>query len=169
MGNKKLGFVPVYRSVQDHWVWSNETPFSDGQAWIDLLLSVNHEAKKIKVNGQVIVIKPGQMWTSYKKLACDWNWSRPRVYRYIKRLKSDGMVNVDATPSGTLLTLINWDVFNGQRNTNVTTDVTTDVTTPVTTDVTTAVTQTIMNNNVNNDKQCKKRKAQDRKDDTQWQ
>lgn len=157
MSNKKLGFVPVYRSIQDHWLWSNDEPFSKGQAWIDLLLSVNHEEKKIKVGNRIQVIKPGQMWTSYKKLGNRWNWSRERVYRYTKMLKSDGMLLVDATPNGTLLTLLNWDVFNGQRNTNETANETTDKTTPKTTDETTGETQTIMINNGNNVKNVNKK------------
>lgn len=150
MANKKLGFIPLYRSIQDHWVWSNKEPFSYGQAWIDLLLSVNHEEKKLKVGCNLITIKPGQMWTSYVKLSNRWNWSRERVYRYTKMLKMDGMINVDATPNGTLLTVVNWDNFAYHGNTDETTHETTDKTSPETTDKTTGETQTIMNNNANN-------------------
>lgn len=150
MANKKLGFIPLYRSIQDHWVWSNKEPFSYGQAWIDLLLSVNHEEKKLKVGCNLITIKPGQMWTSYVKLSNRWNWSRERVYRYTKMLKMDGMINVDATPNGTLLTVVNWDNFAYHGNTDETTHETTDKTSPETTDETTDETQTIMNNNANN-------------------
>lgn len=150
MANKKLGFIPLYRSIQDHWVWSNKEPFSSGQAWIDLLLSVNHEEKKLKVGCNLITIKPGQMWTSYVKLSNRWNWSRERVYRYTKMLKMDGMINVDATPNGTLLTVVNWDNFAYHGNTDETTPETTDKTSPETTDKTSDETQTIMNNNANN-------------------
>ena len=150
MANKKLGFIPLYRSIQDHWVWSNKEPFSYGQAWIDLLLSVNHEEKKLKVGCNLITIKPGQMWTSYVKLSNRWNWSRERVYRYTKMLKMDGMINVDATPNGTLLTVVNWDNFAYHGNTDETTHETTGKTSPETTDETSDETQTIMNNNANN-------------------
>lgn len=153
MADKKKGFIPLYRCIKDHWIYDNGKPFDDFKAWCDLMMSVNHEEKKININGRVQIIKPGQMWTSYKKLGETWHWSRPKVLRYIKRLKSDGMVFVDATPNGTLLTLINWGNFNSVRNTNVTSNVTTDVTTPITTDVT----QTIMNNNVNNEKELKEK------------
>lgn len=157
MSNKELGYVPLYRGIKDHWLWDNGKPFDEYKAWCDLLLSVNHKEKKININGRVQVIKAGQMWTSYQKLAGNWHWSKPRVLRYIKKLKSDGMIDVDGTPNGTLLTLMNWEFYNGQRNTHVTTDVTTDVTTPITTDVTTDVTQTIMINNGNNVKNVNKK------------
>lgn len=154
MAKKNKGYIPLWRDIQDHWVWSNDEPFSKGQAWVDLLLSVNHEEKKIMIDGRIQVIKPGQMWTSVKKLAGKWNWSKPRVYRYIKLLKSDGMIFTDGTPSGTLLTVINYSNFAIQRNTNVTSNVTSGVTPPVTSDVTPGVTQTIM---INNDKECKRK------------
>jgi DNA replication protein DnaD len=150
MANKKLGYIPLYRSIQDHWIWSNKEPFSYGQAWIDLLLSVNHNEKKLKIGCNLITIKPGQMWTSYVKLANRWNWSRERVYRYTKLLKMDGMINVDATPNGTLLTIVNWDNFACFGNTHETANETTGETSHETANETTGETQTIMINNTNN-------------------
>ena len=170
MANKKLGFIPLYRSIQEHWLWNNDEPFSMGQAWIDLLLSVNHEEKKIKVGCSIVTIKAGQMWTSYKKLANRWNWSRDRVYRYTKLLKMDGMIVVDATPNGTLLTLVNYGDFAYRGNTNETTNETTDEATPKTTDKTTGKTQTINIDNINNVNKLKKEPvAEPPLDGGEWQ
>lgn len=168
MANKKLGFIPLYRSIQEHWIWSNDEPFSKGQAWIDLLLSVNHEDKKLKVGCNIITIHAGQMWTSYVKLANRWNWSRERVYRYTKMLKNDGMINVDATPNGTLLTIVNYGDFAYQRNADETTNKTTDKTPPETSDETTGETQTININNINNVDNLKREPAPPR-DGGEWQ
>jgi hypothetical protein len=150
MAKKNKGYIPLWRDIQEHWLWKKDAPFDIRSAWIDILLSVNHEEKKILIDGRVQVIKAGQMWTSVKKLASKWNWSRPKVYRYINLLKSDGMIYTDGTPSGTLLTVINYSNFALQGNTNITSSVTPSVTTPVTPTVTPTVTQTIM---INNDKE----------------
>lgn len=166
MAKKNKGFVPVYRDIQDHWLWdSDKEPFTRGQAWIDLLLSVNHEEKKILVNGKVVVIRPGQKWTSIRTLARKWNWTKDRVERYIDLLKSDGMLLVEATRNGTLLTLRNWDNFNGQRYTRCDTNKDTDKDTSKDTDKD----KTIMNNNDNNDKEKKERGPDPPRDGTQWQ
>lgn len=159
MANKKLGYIPLYRTIKDHWIWSNDEPFSMGQAWIDLLLSVNHEDKKLKVGCNIITIHAGQMWTSYVKLGRNWNWSRTKVYRYIKMLKSDGMIVTDETPNGTLLTIVNYSNFVLRRNAHDTTGDTTDDTSHDTTDDTTGDTQTININNTNNDKELNKKAA----------
>lgn len=155
MAKKNKGYIPLWRDLQDHWLWQSPTPFDERSAWVDLLMSVNHEEKKIKIDGRVQIIKPGQMWTSYKKLANRWNWSRERVYRYTKMLKSDGMIYVDATPRGTLLTVINYRFFALQGNTDKTTDKTSAEATIKTSDEATLEAQTIMNNN---DKECKRMK-----------
>lgn len=159
MANKKLGFVPIYRSVRENWVWDNDEPFSKGQAWIDLLLSVNHEEKKIKVGCSIVTIKPGQMWTSYKKLAQAWGWSYNRVKRFIKMLESDGMIYVNATANGTSLTIVNWGSFAYQRQSDERGDERTDECTHERGDERTDERQTIMINNVNNDKELKKEAA----------
>ena len=156
MANKKLGFVPVYRSIQEHWLWSNDEPFDRAHAWIDLLLSVNHEEKKIRVGCSIVTIKPGQMWTSYVKLAQRWGWSKKRVIRFFNLLKSDGMIYVDGTANGTLLTLVNYSNFVYQGHTNDTANDTANDPTHVTANDTADATQTIMNNNVNNDRKVKK-------------
>ena len=39
------GWVKVHRDIQNCWIWE-EKPFSRGQAFIDLILMVNHEDKK---------------------------------------------------------------------------------------------------------------------------
>ena len=157
MAKKNKGYIPLWRDVQDNWIWKRPEPFDYRSAWIDILLSVNHEEKKIYIDGRVQVIGVGQTWTSIAKLADKWHWSRPKVYRYIKLLKTDGMIYTDGTPSGTLLTVINYSNFTLQGNTSVTTNVTTTVTPSVTSDVTTGVTQTIINKNVNNDKEGKEK------------
>lgn len=126
------GWICLYRDIQDSWVW-NSKPFSDGQAWIDLLLSANHEDKKIRFNGEVRTIKRGQVVTSLAKLEERWGWSRGKVRRYLTLLKKDKMVTLECnrggTSNGTTLTLINYEKFQGQRHTVGTSDDTTDDTT----------------------------------------
>lgn len=163
MANKSKGFVKLYRSIQDHWLWDAEA-FSKGQAWVDLILSVNHDTKKIMINGRLVVIKPGQMWTSCDKLATRWHWSRDKVARYIHTLRLDGMVYVDATPNGTLLTLVNYSDFASGCDTDKATDKDTDKATDKATDKddreatdkATDKAQTRNKRNIENDKEQKK-------------
>lgn len=155
MANKKKGYIPLYRSIQDHWLWNNDEPFSKGQAWIDLLLSVNHEEKRIMINNTMVTIKPGQRWTSLRTLAATWNWSKDRVSRYIKLLKSDGMIETDETSCGTLLTIVNWECYSIGQDSKRDTNKDTHKDTGKDTDKDTGKDKTIIYKNDNNDKECK--------------
>ena len=117
MADKKKGFIPLFRSIQDHWLWKDQTPFDYRSAWIDLILSVNHKEDKRKIKDKIVLIKPGQMFVSYRFLAVRWGWKTDKVMRYLKLLKMDKMIHLDATPQGTLLTLVNYGVFALGANT----------------------------------------------------
>lgn len=109
------GWIKLNRQVQDHWIWSNH---EYAYAWIDLLLLVNHENKKIMINGIPTIIKRGQTLTSIKKLAARWGWSRNTVYRYLKALERDKMITRVGTSNGTTLTIENYGKFQDKGNTN---------------------------------------------------
>ena len=57
------GWLKLYRSIQNHWLWEDK-PFSRGQAFVDLLLMANHKDNKILFNGELIEIKRGSRITS---------------------------------------------------------------------------------------------------------
>ena len=85
MGKEK-GWISLSRSIVDNWVWDNGEQFSRGQAWIDLLLSANHEDRKIMFDGKPLLVKRGSFVTSQHKLADKWHWSRHKVSLFLKAL-----------------------------------------------------------------------------------
>lgn len=99
------GWVKLSRNITDNWIWQNH---EYAYAFIDLLLMVNHEEKKILINGKLKTINKGQCWTSIVKLATKWGWSRNRVSGFLATLESDGMIATERTPYGTALTVVNW-------------------------------------------------------------
>ena len=113
------GWVKIQRSVTDSWIYKSK-PFCQFAAWVDLILLVNHEEKKIPVNGKMITIQRGQTYTSIRSLAERWGWSLSRVKRYIDVLEMDNMVNTEKNANGTLLTLVNYSLYQDAQNANET-------------------------------------------------
>ena len=144
MATTDKGWIKMFRSLQDNILWQ-EKPFSRGQAWVDLLLSVNHKDNVILIDGRPKKIKSGQFWTSRDKLAKRWGWSKSKVNRFLVLLTETHMVSVSGTPSGTLLTVENWAKFQDAR----TTKRNTDESTLDTSDESTGESQTRMNKNDN--------------------
>ena len=87
---------------------------------------MNFKDRKLIIDGQLKVIKRGQYFTSIRNLASRWEWSKDRVERFLKLLESDEMITRSRTPSGTLLTLIKYEDFQGQPDTNKDTNKDTD-------------------------------------------
>ena len=116
MADKSKGWVLLFRSIRDSWIW-NKKPYSIGQAWIDLILDVNHDNGKFYLNGKLKTIKRGQKWTSVRTLAERWGWQNKAVINFLKALEDDGMITRDTTTAGTLLTIVNYGKFQDVRNT----------------------------------------------------
>ena len=105
------GWIKLHRKIADNWIWSDPEKL---RAWLDLLLMVNHEDKEIPVNGKMMTIKRGQKLTSIVKLAERWKWNRKRVVRFLCLLEGSAMVTTKGSTVGTLITVVNWDFYQGE-------------------------------------------------------
>lgn len=116
---KDRGWIRLHRQIQNNKIWLSSDPFDRRSAWIDLLLLANHEERTLLLkNGQLKIIKTGQLFTSLDHLADRWHWSRNRVRRYLSLLSAQGMCTQTGTPSGTLLTIVKYGFFQGVRQAN---------------------------------------------------
>lgn len=106
------GWVSIHRNLFDHWIWNNKEQFDKRSAWIDLLLMVNHEDKKVLINGQLKLIKRGQRITSLNKLALRWKWSRKKVTNFLQTLEEDDMIILKKEQGKyTLITIVNYSFY----------------------------------------------------------
>ena len=106
------GWVKIHRSIFEHWVW--EEPASRGQAWVDLVLMVNHKKNKALVNGHLVTVNRGEHITSYKKLAKRWGWGERTVRTFLNTLEKDGMIARESTHAGTRIKLVNYDYYQSK-------------------------------------------------------
>ena len=104
------GWISIHRKIQDCWIWTDEE-FSKGQAWVDLLLLVNHKDTKIPFNGEFITVKAGQRITSIASLAERWKWSRHKVSDFLNILEKDEMITQIRDNKKTLITIVNFEVY----------------------------------------------------------
>lgn len=148
MANK--GWICLHRSLQDSSIWVNNEPFDRRSAWIDLLLSANHEDREIMFDSHVRVVKRGQFLTSVIKLSERWKWSKKKTLKYLRLLEEAQMISKKSDNRATLVTLLNYSKYQGllpmggtqqdlqRKHSGTTPDPTPDP-------------QTTMNNNYNNE------------------
>lgn len=109
------GWIKLHRKIIDNWIWDDPEKL---RAWLDILLMVNHKDKQIPFNGHIKTIHRGEKLTSLAKLADRWKWTRNRVSRFIDLLCEADMVTADRTANGTLLTVVNYGIYQSTRYTN---------------------------------------------------
>lgn len=85
------GYIKLYRKLQEHEIWKEET-FTKGQAWVDIILRANHKDGKIIDGMSIIDIERGAFITSIKSLSASWKWSRHRVSNFLNLLERMGMI-----------------------------------------------------------------------------
>lgn len=116
MENLDKGYIKLYRSVRDNWIWDDK-PFSRGQAWIDIIMSASHCDTKMMFNGSLITVKRGACITSIRKLAEKWGWSLEKTVKFLNELKKDGMITKDSNRSRTLITVEKYSDYQDKPNT----------------------------------------------------
>lgn len=104
------GWIKLHRCVRSNWVW-NDKPFNRGSAWLDLLMLVNHQDKKIIFNGILTNVEKGSCITSLRKLSERWGWSISKTKRFFEQLQDEKMLSFKSDTKKTLVTIENWDLY----------------------------------------------------------
>ena len=105
---EKVGFIAVYRKIQDHWIWTDPDRL---RAWLDIIISAQFHDSELMTRGVKITVPIGSWFVSVKTLEKRWGWSRGKILRFFRLLSADGMLNTKRTQNGYLLTVINYGVY----------------------------------------------------------
>lgn len=163
MAEPQSGWICLHRQIKSHWLWPGVKGrrYSKFEAWVYLLLSANHQARKIDIGSKLIIVGRGQLLTSQAALARRWSWHRETVSQFLYQLKADEMLGIETskhTSTGfTLLTICNYSKYQGgkeqasdiqptskSQNPDIPTDIETDIHSP-------GITTENINGNLNQD------------------
>ena len=111
------GFIKIYRSLMK-WEWYTNT--NTKIVFIHLLLNANWEDSRF----QGIDVPKGSLICGRKKLAKDLGLSEREIRTAIKHLKSTNEITTKTTNRFTVITIVNWEKYQGFENqaTNKTTN-----------------------------------------------
>lgn len=100
-----------------HWISKNPDYFF---AWSMILMSVNFEDKKVLIHGELIECKRGQSLNSLQTWVKIFGkgWTIQRVRTFLNLLKNDSMINIEGLRKTTRLTVCNYELYQGEQQTN---------------------------------------------------
>lgn len=105
------GWIKIYRSIRSNWLWENGNE-RYAKWWIDILMMVNHEPRKVLVNGKLIEIGVGERLTSIRKLSAQWGASTHTISKFLDLLVEDDMLEVKKSRTGgTTLKVRHYSVY----------------------------------------------------------
>lgn len=107
------GWIKLYRSLRDHWLFTEYRPLTRQEAWIRILLTVNYESSRVLIKGQLYDCGPGQSLLSLESWAKEFVWSIQQVRTFFKLLESDGMITTEGLQYTTRLTVCKWSIYQG--------------------------------------------------------
>lgn len=115
MNNLDSGFVKLYRSFFDHFLWNEDREYSKAEAWIDLIRTARYKegTSNKMVNGQVVEWGRGDLLASVRFLKNRWNWnSTGKVTRFLDLLEKQNMVSRKTEQGVTVLSICNYCTYN---------------------------------------------------------
>ena len=111
------GWLKLYRKMLNNpVVW--KTPVHTS-VWNFIMLSATHEEMQATFGGKKITLLPGQLLTSYQKIANHIHSSKLKVQRAIIDMRNDTQIDTRTDRQQSLITIRNWSVYqyaNDTRN-----------------------------------------------------
>ena len=114
--NIEKNWFRVNRSLFESDLWLSES-FTRGQAWIDLVGLANHTKGYIRVRGNRINLNRGDVGYSIEKLRSRWRWSRKKVENWLKELERDKQITKHECRISTVITIKNYEKYQGKGET----------------------------------------------------
>lgn len=109
------GWIKLHRKIFENPFYFSEK-FTRCQAWIDLLLLANFKDGFFYKRGIKVEVSRGQIGYDLDSLANRWTWSRGKVERFIIDLENEKQVVRQKTNITTLITVINYDIYQSDDN-----------------------------------------------------
>lgn len=111
------GWIKAHRVMTKHPIWDDK-PFARGQAWIDLIFLASWKDGHFIKRGVKIEQEIGMVATSMKGLSDRWGWSIGKVKRFLLYLKTERQIETKIDNVTTLITIRNYDKYQGNGNQN---------------------------------------------------
>lgn len=111
------GWIKLHRKIKDCDLWNDNEPYDRRSAWIDLLLSANHETRNVLLGNEVILVEKGSFITSVRKLCDRWKWSNTKVTSFLKLLNQMDMIDYNSDTKKTVVTIANWAFHQDTKDT----------------------------------------------------
>lgn len=100
------GWIKLHRKILENPIIQKPNYLA---LWVILLLKANHKEKKFMWNGNIILIKEGQMITGRKELSKETSIPESTIEDILKYLERQHQIQQQKTTKYRIITIVNWE------------------------------------------------------------
>ena len=121
------GYVNLWRKTKTSSVWLMPPLYQ--RVWDWMLMSVNHDTRTIPTPSGPIILQPGQRMTSMRQIADEVSWyeygilktpNTKTIKTILEWLEGNGQCTAESNAKGTVITIMNWSIYNTRGSVEVT-------------------------------------------------
>ena len=110
------GWIKLYRKIMENPIVTKD---ADHLAiWVYLLLNATHDTYPVLFRGEKMYLEPGQLLTGRKAIAERLAISESKVQRVLDDFKSEHQIEQQTSNKNRLLSILNWDFYQGTEQQN---------------------------------------------------
>lgn len=107
------GYIKLHRKILDNPIAQKA---SYAWLWVTLLLKANHKENKFMWNGNIIIVKEGQLLTGRKELSEQTGIPGSTIEDILNFLEKQHQIRQQTTTKFRLITIINWKDYQNSDN-----------------------------------------------------
>lgn len=107
------GWIKISREIINHWIWNDPNKL---KWWLDILITVNFEDKKIPIGYKLFECKRGESLMSLQSWGKRWGVSKTVVNNFFKLLENDNMITIKNETVTTRITVCKYEQYQQIEN-----------------------------------------------------
>ena len=104
------GLFMVDRDFFGHPSFADE-PYTERLAFIWMIAEACHTAGAARTRKGVVHLKRGQLTASTRFMAEKWGWNKAKVERFLRRLKTETMIETETGTGQLVITVCNYEKY----------------------------------------------------------
>lgn len=109
------GYILLPKQLMEQWMNHSDSPLSELEAWLVLLLTVNYKDIPWRMNEQECVCKRGESVHSTLHWSVRFRWTRSKTRSFFARLQRQNLIRLIPHPYTTHLQIVDYELWTGCR------------------------------------------------------
>lgn len=107
------GWIKLSRGINEHWIWKDPVKL---KWWLDMLITVNYEPKKIPIGYKIFECGRGESLLSLQSWGKRWGVSKTVVNNFFIMLENDKMIQIKNETVTTRIIICNYASYQSFEN-----------------------------------------------------